>query len=144
MDRFPCLSTSSKTRHSLRSRQGYISRSSRNNMSVQRYSVQVPNQVKQESKLERHLRKYQGISESTRTIFRKYPGILESTQTISESTRTIFKKYSGKFRKYPDDFRMYPGEFRKYLDICLATIPTAKFARARLLGDYIDSLTTWT
>jgi hypothetical protein len=39
---------------------------------------------------------------------------------------------------------MYPGEFRKYLDICLATIPTAKFARARLLGDYIDSLTTWT
>ena len=33
IDRFPCLSTSSKTQHLLRSRQGH--------MSIQRYSVQV-------------------------------------------------------------------------------------------------------
>jgi hypothetical protein len=78
----------------------------RNNMSVQRYSIQVPNQVKQESKIGRHLKLRKHLDD-----FRMYPD--DSRKYPGE-----FRKYPDDFRKYPDDFRIYPGEFRKYLDIC--------------------------
>jgi hypothetical protein len=50
-------------------------------MSVQRYSIQVPNQVEQESKLTRHLK------------LRKHPD--------------DFRKYSDDFRIYLGEFRKY-------------------------------------
>jgi hypothetical protein len=81
------------------------------NMSVQRYSIQVPNQVKQESKLGRHLqlRKYPDNFRNYLEDFRKH---LDDFRNYPED----FRKHPKDFRIYPDDFKKYPGEFRKYRD----------------------------
>jgi hypothetical protein len=96
-------------------------------MSVQRYSIQVPNQVEQESKLGRHLkmRKYLGEFRKYLDDFRMYPDDFRKYQGEFRKYPDDFRMYPDDFRKYPGEFRMYSGEFRKYLDICLTTIPTA-------------------